>query len=240
MAVRVRIGVADLRAEGKFRSERVDQLIWGQEVQLLNETEGEYVRVRAPDGYEAFIIANSLKKSRERIRYKLSRSFAAGDLRLPLGSLLTDEDVSRLEVGKAILRSMDHTMDRIILARRYLGVPYLWGGVTEFGTDCSGLTQRVFSFNNLQLPRNADQQESVGSQVESLKDAAPGDLVFFPGHVGMHIGEGMMIHANLHFQRVTITNLLGRDAYSRNLRGSITSIRTYPVNQRSTLSMLNG
>lgn len=229
MNLRVRIGIADMRGEPKFQSERVDQLIWGQEVEKIGGETAGYLKVRAPDGYEGYIPSRCLKRASGAIRYKLAAGNILGDLRLPIGSLLTAEDMKTLSISSRSVRGMEYTTDRISFAKRYLGVPYLWGGGTEFGTDCSGLTQRVYGFNNVPLPRNADMQENAGRRVDSLKEAVPADLVFFPGHVGMHIGDGRMIHANLHWQRVTITDLGGKDAYSRMLRGSITSIRRYPL-----------
>ena len=226
-ALRVGVGVADLRSEPKFRSERVDQAIWGEEVKLLGEEQDGYVKIRAPDGYEAFIMANCLKKRSKPIEFKIVETFIHGDLRLPVGSLLTSGDVEELGIRQRYRRGLGYRVDMVAFGQRYLGVPYLWGGGTEFGTDCSGFTQRVYGFNNIALPRNADDQERAGEVVESLNDAAPADLVFFPGHVGMYMGKGKIIHSNLHAQRVSITDLNSKSEYAKRLKEAITSIRTY-------------
>lgn len=221
------MGVADLRAEAKFRSERVDQLIWGEEVVRIGAERSGYMKIRAPDGYEAYVMANSVKEVPGKIRSKVTRTFLSGDIRLPVGSLLTERDITALGIPQSYYRDTGYRVDKIRLARRYLGVPYLWGGGTEFGTDCSGLTQRVYGFNGLPLPRNADDQEKAGKIVAGLESAMPEDLVFFPGHVGMYIGGGMLLHSNLNSQRVSITDLNSKEDYSRRLRKDITSVRRY-------------
>jgi hypothetical protein len=87
-------------------------------------------------------------------------------------------------------------------AEQYLGVPYQWGGTsTSTGFDCSGLVQHVYADLGISLPRTSQEQATVGTAVDSVADAQPGDLVFFepgasgPGHVGIYIGNGQMIDA---------------------------------------------
>jgi cell wall-associated NlpC family hydrolase len=89
-------------------------------------------------------------------------------------------------------------------ARKYLGVPYLWGGTDPAkGLDCSGFTKLVYGNLGIDLPRTSSQQATTGTAVASLADARPGDLVFYdhspgrPGidHVGIYVGDGKMIAA---------------------------------------------
>ena len=89
-------------------------------------------------------------------------------------------------------------------ATEYLGVPYLWGGTDPTkGLDCSGFTQLVYRSQGIELPRVSAQQATAGRAVASLKEALPGDLLFFdysptrPGidHVGIYVGNGKMIAA---------------------------------------------
>lgn len=89
--------------------------------------------------------------------------------------------------------------DVIADARRYLGVPYLWGGTDPSkGLDCSGLVQQVYGDLGIDLPRVSRDQANIGTQVDSLADAQPGDLLFFGSpvhHVAIYEGDGMMIEA---------------------------------------------
>ena len=80
------------------------------------------------------------------------------------------------------------------IAYNYLGVPYVWGGTTPRGFDCSGFVQYVYAQRGIYLPRTTYEQVNVGRRV-SRSQLRPGDLCHFPGHVGIYIGDGMMIHA---------------------------------------------
>jgi hypothetical protein len=99
-------------------------------------------------------------------------------------------------------------------AQSYIGVPYIWGGSSRKGIDCSGLTQAVYSLNGLSIPRSSREQFSRGVSV-SRSSLQPGDLVFFAtsggrtvSHVGVYIGNNQFIHAPSRGKRVTSASLL--------------------------------
>lgn len=90
----------------------------------------------------------------------------------------------------------------VATSKQYIGVPYLWGGTTPKGFDCSGLTQYVFAKNYITLPRVSGDQYKVGSDV-SFENLKAGDLVFFSisgngvvSHVGIYLGDGLFINAS--------------------------------------------
>jgi cell wall-associated NlpC family hydrolase len=86
-------------------------------------------------------------------------------------------------------------------ALRFIGVPYVFGGTSTGGFDCSGYTQHVFAMMGLHIPRTADAQYYAGSRV-TKSNMVPGDLVFFqtyepgPSHVGIYLGNGRFVHAS--------------------------------------------
>jgi cell wall-associated NlpC family hydrolase len=112
-------------------------------------------------------------------------------------------------------------------ARRWLGAPYLWGGITYGGVDCSGLVQSVWKLHGRMIPRDSDQQSRFGEAVDpgpDFENLQPGDLCFFaeePGrvtHVVMSTGGPEIIHASLGNGGVARNTLTGRRSYERELR----------------------
>jgi hypothetical protein len=206
-----RAPVAPLCAEPSLRAEQVTQLVLGEGAELI-ETSGDWRRVRTyADAYEGWVHCGYLAEvdrpeaeawQRDAIGWSIGATVRIGDhrLRLPLRARLAlDHDSVRLPDGRR-----GHLTDGSVPAARSLaaearakaperwalehfaGASYMWGGVTPWGVDCSGLVQTTFAARGLSLPRDSSQQIDCGEPVP-LDEPRPGDLVFFRGDAGRSI-----------------------------------------------------
>ncbi|MDG7011378.1 MAG: C40 family peptidase [Nitrososphaerota archaeon] len=223
---RVNFGVVDLRRGPRFRSERTSQLIYGEGVKVLGSEEG-YLRVVGADGYEGYVQKTLLGVLDGERAFKLAARFVGDGVQLPFGSYLSEAEAKSHGIPKKLLVPIERKFDPTALAERFLGVPYLWGGTSDFGYDCSGFTQRLFRYSGKELPRNAGWQRDAGARVKDFDHARRGDLVFFSGHVAMHLGGRKIIHANLRNGGVSVTDLSDGSEYSRYLMTIFQGIRRF-------------
>lgn len=105
-----------------------------------------------------------------------------------------------IQKGDVAFETRPKTLEEIlVLSRKFLGLPYTWGGVSSFGFDCSGFVQQLFLEMGLQLPRNSKDQYASDLLAEVVGDLLPGDLIFFGekkiSHVGLFLGDDLFIHA---------------------------------------------
>lgn len=123
----------------------------------------------------------------------------------PLGdAFLRCEDVQVVTAGERIIEIQAENAGEAIVAhgKRFLGVPYLWGGMSSYGYDCSGFAYNMHRSVGIVIPRDASDQATAGHKVEK-EDLLPGDLLFFAyeegkgrvHHVGIYMGNGEMIHS---------------------------------------------
>lgn len=99
--------------------------------------------------------------------------------------------------------------DVVATAKKYLGVPYVFGGEDANGVDCSGLVQRVFKDLGIDVPRLVSGQSTLGTEVASLKDAKPGDLIVNDtgGHIAIYLGDNKILYAPKPGDRVKINDV---------------------------------
>ena len=133
-----------------------------------------------------------------------------------------EPQVSRQRKGTAMAARI------VLTSQRYIGVPYVWGGTSPRGFDCSGFTQYVFALNGISLPRTADIQFEVGVPVRS-EQLQPGDLVYFstyepgPSHNGIYLGGGKFINASS--SRGVVIDRMDNDYWSSRYLGARRVIR---------------
>ena len=94
----------------------------------------------------------------------------------------------------------------VSIAMRYIGIPYVWGGTTPAGFDCSGFTSYVYAQVGIDLPRTSSAQRYAGTPV-SWADAQPGDMIWTPGHIAIYAGDGMQIEAPVPGKSVRYTSI---------------------------------
>jgi|YelNatPaOPRAMG01_1025707.scaffolds.fasta_scaffold04571_10 hypothetical protein len=210
-------GVSDIRKLPRFRSERISQLIYGETFDIIEDL-GEYTLIKTEDGVKGYVKTTNIGEGGER-KYKLKDRYRSRGKIFPFGSYLSDEDVEKYRIPKRYLSSLEEEFDIIIEAKKFLGVPYLWGGTSDFGYDCSGMVQRLFKFSrNMIIPRNSKDQMNASRPVRDFNEAKRGDLIFFKGHVAIYMGRGRIIHANGTYSQVTINNLFDGSKYSEHLK----------------------
>lgn len=208
---------APIRRSPAHSAEMVSEVLLGTLLEILEER-GDWYRIRTPDGYLGWIRRGGVLEDLGAIAEW--QAFPAGVVQAPLVSanemVLSAGSVLRLKEGvwrdplgnrypldTALAEdALTLTPDAVVhTAQRFLGLPYLWGGKSGWGVDCSGLTQLVAQLCGLSLPRDADQQETVLETV-TRDELKAGDWVFFPGHVGFYLGDGTVLHASATSARV--------------------------------------
>ena len=145
-------------------------------------------------------------------------------LYLPMGSSLAYLEGTTCNVGTEkfeIIGEIGETESLVITASSYLNTPYLWGGRTHFGIDCSGFTQIVFRLKGVNLLRDASMQAEQGESVDFIQNSKLGDLAFFDNaegkivHVGIILNTELIIHAS---GKVKIDTIDEKGIYSEELK----------------------
>jgi len=235
--------IAPLRETASDASEMVSQLLFGEPLEIL-EMDNQWRKVRSlVDNYEGWTDFKLLTPLREK---ELNRwldglgsfkSFSGiiegefGKQVIGRGAFVPDDHEKEFNIGTQVFNyksvepfeiSKDRIQAIVDLSLDYLNVPYLWGGKSVAGIDCSGLVQSIFRCVDVKLPRDASQQVEYGMDVE-WEDRSAGDLVFFINanekihHVGILINENEIVHAH-GFVRI---DDLSKDGITRRTDGAL-------------------
>ncbi|MDH5413071.1 MAG: C40 family peptidase [Flavobacteriaceae bacterium] len=212
-----------LRLEANDRSEMVSEVIFGDHFEVTEKSK-QWVKIKLSyDGYEGWIDKKQCLTIHEAYYNKLSKEpqILSNELvdfiedekgilipillgaRLPFYKNKTiDLNGKKYTFEGDISKRSKPKSEIINTAFKFLNAPYLWGGKTLFGLDCSGFTQMVYKINGRELLRDASQQASQGEVLSFIEESEPGDLAFFDNdegniiHVGIILANNYIIHAS--------------------------------------------
>jgi len=202
----------------------VSELLRGEVFHALDLTTDWAWGFCGHDGYVGYVRREALdvrELATHRITAATAPIFAAADIKSsiadywPRGALLQGEaqgDFIACAEGFVHARHVapadQSERDWTAVAELYLGLPYIWGGRGHRGLDCSGLVQVALSQCGIAVPRDTDlQREGIGSPLAAGDSLRRGDIVFFPGHVGIMTDDAHLLHANAHWMAVVVEPL---------------------------------
>ena len=215
------LAIIPLRAEASDKSEQVSQLLFGEHFKIIEATAKWSQIELAFDGYIGWIDNKQFQSISEEQYLFLADSPIVLNadlieyistpnnhlLPIPLGSSLSFLENEEINTRKFSFDGMKVSgakpkSDLVKTAFMYLNAPYLWGGKSPFGIDCSGFTQMVYKLNGHHLLRDASQQATQGEALSFIEESEPGDLAFFDNdegnivHVGIMMEDNYIIHAS--------------------------------------------
>lgn len=215
------LAIVPIQFEASHRSEMVSQLLFGEHFQILEKSKG-WVKIKLQfDDYEGWIdekqyqpISESefgLLSAKEIVLNADLIEYISGKdnllLPIPLGVSLSFLDIPQINISEFSFEGLKASgknpkTEILKTAFMYLNTPYLWGGKTPFGIDCSGFVQMVYKLNGYSLFRDAYQQATQGEVLSFIEEAEAGDLAFFDNeegkitHVGILMNDNYIIHAH--------------------------------------------
>ena len=237
--------VADLKRQPRPDAPVDTQLLRGEAVTVFDEEEGWCWVQAAADGYVGYVAADavtaSVRDPTHRVAVNRTFLYPAADIKRPVIAALPREARVTVEdragpfarivgggfVVAAHLGRLDEiAADFVTVAEGFLGVPYLWGGRTVGGIDCSGLVQLACAAAGVFMPRDTDMQERAAQTFDEASGLRRGDLVFWRGHVGIMVDAETLLHANGHHMLVMREPLSAAQARIEETTGlAISSLR---------------
>jgi len=239
---------APLRRAPRFDAPLETEILHGERVTVYDENEGWAWAQGEQDSYVGYIPSDDLvtktPEATHRVRALRTHIYPAPDIKVPPLDLLSmnarlcvAEEMGRfakLEDGRFaiaahLVPTSDAAEDFVAVALEFLGTPYLWGGRTSIGVDCSALIQLALQASGFDCPRDSDMQEAALG--EALPDRlnqsayARGDLVFWKGHVGVMLDDTRLLHANAHHMATAIEPVAEAISRIEALEGPVSSVR---------------
>ena len=195
------IAVSPLRAENSETSEIVSQILYGETCEII-ESEGDFSKIKMEfDGYEGWCNSSVLKKQMlDTAKNTVTQPYGVFDLPEGKNLLSLGSEVEFTTENNAVQDDIRESL--VVTAKKFLNVPFLWGGRSFFGVDDSGFVQLVYKLHGIHLPRDPEQQALQGVSRDFVEESEPGDLAFFEDkegnivHVGIVLSPFEIIHAH--------------------------------------------
>jgi cell wall-associated NlpC family hydrolase len=237
------VGRASLRASASADAPQDSELLFGESFTVYDRQDGWAWGQAQKDSYVGYVRDAALAPpltANAHVTALMTPVFTAADLKSPVLDLLPlnariaraapNGDYHRIGPGRFVhFRHLaplaECASDFVAVAQRFLGVPYVWGGKTFAGLDCSGLIQTSLHAAGIACPRDTDMQEqALGTKVGDAP-LQRGDLVFWKGHVGMMLDNASLLHANAFHMQVALEPLAEAMMRIEKVAGAVTSIK---------------